>query len=83
MEFDGVIITDGLGMKAVTEYAGSQGQAAVKAVKAGNDMICATGSYRKCYEALCEAAEEGKISEKRINASVKRILMMKIRRGII
>ena len=83
MGFDGVIITDGLGMKAVTEFAGSQGKAAVRAVRAGNDMICVTGNYKKCYEALCDAAEEGKISEKQIDTSVKRILMMKIRRGII
>jgi beta-N-acetylhexosaminidase len=83
MGFDGVIITDGIAMKAVTKYAGSQGNAAVKAVQAGNDMICVTGNYRKCYKALCEAADKGKINEKQIDASVKRILMMKIRRGII
>lgn len=83
MGFDGVIITDGLAMKAVTKNAGSQGKAAVKAVQAGNDMICVTGSYRKTYEALCQAAEEGKFNQEQIDASVKRILMMKIRRGII
>lgn len=84
MGFDGVIITDGLGMKGVTDFVGgSQGRAAVKAVKAGNDMICATGSYKTCYNALLKAVKSGSISEEQINDSVRRILLMKIRRGII
>lgn len=83
MGFDGVIITDGLGMRGVTDYAGSQGQAAVLAVKAGNDMICATGNYKKCYSALKKAVKNGTIPKKQIDDSVRRILKMKIRRGII
>ena len=84
MGFDGVIITDGLGMKGVTQFAGGdQGKAAVLAVQAGNDMICATGNYRKCYEALRKAVKNGTIDSEQIDASVKRILLMKIRRGII
>ena len=83
MGFSGVIITDGLGMKGVTDFAGSQGNAAVQAVQAGNDMICATGNYKECYNALLSAVNNGKISEKQIDDSVRRILVMKLRRGII
>ena len=84
MGFDRVIITDGLGMKGVTEFAGGdQGKAAVLAVQAGNDMICATGNYKKCFESLRKAVKNGTIDSAQIDASVKRILMMKIRRGII
>jgi len=84
MGFERVIITDGLGMKGVTEFAGGdQGKAAVLAVQAGNDMICATGNYKKCFEALRKAVKNGTIDSAQIDASVKRILMMKIRRGII
>ena len=83
MGFDGVIITDGLGMQGVTDFAGSQGKASVRAVKAGNDMICATGSYKKCFKALKNAVKDGRISEARLDKSVRRILLMKIRRGII
>lgn len=82
--FDGVIITDGLGMKGVTDFAGGdQGKAAVLAVKAGNDMICATGNYRKCHKALKKAVASGDIPEEQIDDSVRRILRVKIRRGII
>lgn len=84
MGFEGVIITDGLAMQGITDFVGGdQGKAAVRAVKAGNDMICATGDRTKCYKALLKAVRSGDISRSRINESVRRILIMKIRRGII
>lgn len=83
MGFNGVIITDGLGMKGVTNHAGDQGKAAVMAMKAGNDMLCVTGDYKKCYKALITAVNNGTIPESQIDESVLRILKMKIRRGII
>lgn len=84
MGFDGVIITDGLGMKGVTDFVGGdQGEAAARAVKAGCDMVCATGNYKACYNSLLKAVQKGEISGDQLDASVKRILMMKIRRGII
>lgn len=83
MGFEGVIITDGLGMAGVVDFAGDQGSAAVKAVKAGNDMLCVTGDYRACFKALRSAVKNGEISRKQLDRSVKRILLMKIRRGII
>ena len=82
--FDGVIITDGLGMKGVTDFVGGdQGTAAVRAVQAGNDMLCVTGNYSACYKAVVKAVKKGTIPKSQINASVKRILIMKIRRGLI
>ena len=84
MGFDGVVITDGLGMAGVTRFAGNdQGEAAVRAIKAGNDMICATGDYKACFKSVKYAVKHGRISRKQINESVRRILIMKIRRGII
>jgi len=84
MCYDGVIITDGLGMKGLTEYAGgSSAEAAVRAVEAGNDMLCVTVDHSKCFKALVKAVRNGRISKAQINDSVKRILIMKIRRGLI
>ena len=84
MRFNGVIITDGLAMKGITNFVGGdQGKAAVKAAQAGNDMLCVTGDYNKCYNALVKAAKNGSIPESQIDESVKRILRMKIKRGII
>ncbi len=84
MDFEGVIITDGLGMKGITDHVGgSQSKAAVRSVKAGNDMLCVTGDYENCYKALLKAAKQGTIRESQIDDSVRRILRMKIKRGII
>ena len=84
MDYDGIIITDGLDMKGIVDFVGGDiGKAAVKAVQAGNDMLCVPKDYSKCYKALKKAVKNGKISEEQIDDSVRRILGMKIRRGII
>lgn len=84
MGFDGVIITDGLGMKGVTNFVnGNQGKAAVRAIQAGNDMLCVTGDYKGTYKAIKKAVKNGTISRQQIDRSVTRILTMKVRRGII
>ena len=83
MGFDGVIISDGLGMAGVVDFVGGdKGQAAVKSVLAGNDMLCAS-DYKTQYSAVLKAVKNKTIKESQINSSVKRILVMKIKRGII
>ncbi len=84
MGFEGVIITDGLGMAGITSFAGGDpGEAAVMSVKAGNDMLCVTTSSKACFKAIRNAVKQGEISESQLDASVRRILLMKIKRGII
>jgi beta-N-acetylhexosaminidase len=46
-------------------------------------MILCPGNGKEAYEAIKEAVESGKISEKRLNESVLRILKVKIKREII
>lgn len=75
-------ITDGLGMKAMTDNY-SSGEIAVRAVKAGVDMFCCPANLKESVQALEEAVERGEISEERIDESVLRILQLKIDRGII
>ena len=78
----GVIITDELSMTGAAAFAGSSSKAAVKAIQAGNDMICTT-QYKEQFDAVYKAFKDGKISKSQINESVKRILIMKLDRGII
>lgn len=82
MGFDGVVITDSLQMKAVTEFYGS-GQAAVLAVQAGVDVLLCPADLEEAADALLEAVETGVISEERLNESVLRILKLKEERGIL
>ena len=81
LNFDGVIMTDDLIMEAITDYTGDE-NAAVTAVKCGNDLLISS-NYEEQYPAVLNAAESGEISLSQLEASVKRILVMKLRLGII
>ena len=82
MGYDGVIITDELTMSGVAKYAKTPGKLAVKAVKAGNDMLC-TFSASKSKAGIVSAVKSGEISQSRIDKSVKRILILKLKKGLI
>ena len=80
--FDGVVMTDALQMQAMTDHY-SSGEIAVKAVKAGVDMLLCPLDLDAAVEALLAAVESGEITEERINESVLRILTLKENRGIL
>lgn len=82
MGFEGVVITDSLQMKAVTDAYGS-GPAAVLAVQAGVDLLLCPEDLKAAADALLEAVETGEISEERLNESVMRILKLKEERGLL
>ncbi|MEC9490159.1 MAG: beta-N-acetylhexosaminidase [Halanaerobiales bacterium] len=82
LKFNGLIITDCMEMKAIVETFGTV-EGAVKTIEAGSDTVLVSHSYQKqknAIEAVIEAVKSGRISEKRIDASVKRILKLKARR---
>ena len=81
LDYDGIIITDGLDMEGIKAFAEND-EIAVMAVKAGNDMLCCT-DYRTQIPAVISAVESGEIAEEDINASVLRILAKKIEMGIM
>lgn len=79
--FNGVIITDDLVMDGVRNFAGDA-EVAVRAVEAGNDMLCCTNFWEQ-IPAVINAVNSGQINEERINESVLRILQLKMSLGII
>ncbi len=74
--FDGLIITDGMNMQAITKYY-SVAEAAVLAVKAGNDIILMPPDEEIVINALVSAVQSGEIDIQRINESVRKILAAK------
>ena len=72
LHFDGVIITDALEMRAVSDRFGS-GAAAVRAFKAGADLLLNPADYKAAFEAVLEAVESGTIAEEEIDARIARI----------
>lgn len=81
LDFDGVIITDDLEMNGAAEFA-DEGEIAVLAVQAGNDMLLSS-HYGIQYQAVLLAVQEGEIPETQIDASVKRILRWKYDLGLL
>lgn len=81
MGFTGVTITDDLVMQAITDQYGA-GEAAVLAVLAGNDLLCAS-DYRTQYEAVYAAVLEGRIDIDVLNAAVRNVLEWKTELGLI
>lgn len=76
MGFEGVIITDALNMKAISEYYGAD-EAAIMALKAGCDMLLMPEDFEKAYNGVLQAVQEGVISEERINDSLRRVYRIK------
>jgi beta-N-acetylhexosaminidase len=81
MGFNGLIVTDAMGMGGVTRNFSPQ-DAAVRAVKAGVDMVLLPPDPRGVIDALVAAVQTGEISQPRIDESVKRILALKARLGL-
>ena len=75
LNFSGIIMTDDLAMDAVKKYV-ENGEAAVQAVLAGNDIIISS-DFKNEKEEILNAINNGKISEEQINQAVKRILAWK------
>ncbi len=74
--FDGVIITDSMSLKAISEYYGAD-EAAVMALKAGCDMILVPEDFEKAYNGVLEAVKSGVISEERIDDALRRVYRIK------
>lgn len=82
LEYDGVVITDSLSMKALTDLYGVD-RIAVMAVQAGNDLLLCQTGMKSMVSALENAVASGEISEERIDQSVRRILTLKYRYGLL
>lgn len=75
--FDGIILTDDLNMGAVQSYA-KEGNIAVLALQAGNDMIVTT-DFEQQISTILDAVENGTLSEDIINNACRRVLTGKQR----
>ena len=81
MKFGGVIYTDSMGMDAVAKRL-SPGEAAVRAIQAGNDIVLHSPDDAAAVAAIKTAVQGGTIPMARIDASVRRVLNAKARLGL-
>jgi len=81
LKFHGVIFTDAMNMRGISAHF-PEGEAAVRAIKAGADVILYPPSVEQAFIGLKRAVESGEIKESRINESVRRILAAKLELGL-
>ena len=80
LHFEGLIVTDAMEMAGVK--AAWTGEAAIRAVQAGADMILLPPQTEVAIRALARSVHEGQLAVSRIDASVLRILEAKERLGL-
>ena len=76
--FDGLIITDGLEMRALTDHF-TCGQIALGAFLAGADILLIPANPSEAFHALLDGFHAGYFDMERLDASVRRILRAKER----
>lgn len=84
MGYNGVVVTDDMDMGALAKHY-TFGDMAVQSILAGSDILLVCHEYehmQEAYNGLMKAVKDGRISKERLDESVKRILLMKMSRGI-
>ncbi|KMJ58753.1 beta-N-acetylhexosaminidase [Bacillus sp. LL01] len=82
MGYEGIITTDAMNMAAIADHFGPV-DAAVKAVQAGTDIVLMPVGLSEVRQGLLQAVDNGDLTVERIEASVERLLSLKIKRGVI
>ncbi|HEX5542915.1 MAG TPA: glycoside hydrolase family 3 protein [Micromonospora sp.] len=77
LRFDGVVVSDALNMAPAMRW--SAGEAAVRALNAGNDLLLMPPDVSAAYEGLLAALRDGRLSRDRLVESVTRVLTLKFR----
>lgn len=86
--WEGVVITDDMGMGAITQYYGFE-TAIERSILAGADILAYANNSpafdptipRRAFEAIRGLVESGVIPESRIDQSYRRIMRLKVRLG--
>lgn len=82
LRFDGVVITDSLGMQGVRDKYGDA-EIPLRAIEAGVDQLLMPVDPGLAYNSVLTAVRGGRISKARIDESVTRILKQKYEGGLV
>src|SRR5690606_36115748 len=81
MNFNGVMFTDALNMKGVSNLY-KPGEVDLLALLAGNDILLYSQDVPKAKKMIFEAVDQGKISQEEIDRRVKKVLKAKYWAGL-
>ena len=74
--YQNIIITDAMKMKAITRQY-TNAEAVVGTLQAGADIVLSPQNFVEAFDAVVKAVEDGRLTEKRIDQSVRRVLKLK------
>ena len=78
LSYGGLVITDALEMASVSDHFSSS-EVGVRALDAGCDLILTPVQFLAAFNGVVDAVREGRLSEKRIDESVTRVVRAKLR----
>ncbi|MDR9418179.1 glycoside hydrolase family 3 N-terminal domain-containing protein [Gracilimonas sp.] len=81
LKFNGMVVTDGLDMRGITSQF-SPGQAVVRALKAGADIMLISPDTFTAINEVEAAVNNGELSEERINKSFAKLMVWKQIHGL-
>ncbi|WP_406727463.1 glycoside hydrolase family 3 protein [Streptomyces sp. GD-15H] len=79
--YDGVVVTDSLGMEGVRTKYGDD-RVPVLALKAGVDQLLNPPSLDVAWNAVLKAVQDGELTEDRLDESILRVLRLKAKLGL-
>ena len=82
LNFDGLVVTDALDMSGLTIYF-TPGESAVRALLAGADQLLKPVDADATVRGVREAVQTGRLTEKRIEESARKILAAKFDLGLV
>ncbi|MGI8838648.1 MAG: glycoside hydrolase family 3 protein [Pyrinomonadaceae bacterium] len=82
LHFSGMIVTDAMSMSGLTIYF-TQEEAAVRALEAGVDLLLKPADNDAVFRGVREAVRSGRLTEKRIEESARKLLAAKYDIGLV
>lgn len=82
LRFPGLIVTDALSMSGLTIYFTPE-ESAVRALEAGADMLLKPADVDAAFRGVRDAVKAGRISEQRLEESVRKLLATKYDLGLV
>src|SRR6266540_3094338 len=80
--FEGLIVTDAMSMSGLTLYF-TQEEASVRALEAGADLLLKPADPDAAFRGVREAVTKGRLTEKRIEDSARKVLAAKYDLGLV
>jgi beta-N-acetylhexosaminidase len=82
LSFDGLIVTDAMSMSGLTLYF-TQEEASVRALEAGADLLLKPADTDAAFRGVRDAVKTGRLTEKRIEESARKVLAAKYDLGLV